>query len=207
MRHGGPAVGHLGPGLPANPGQHVRNGLIHLASPMPPRAADAPARPWRRPHRSPAPPSSHPLPRRGCGQLRSRPPRCSAAPCRGRHPARLPATPTAHGRSPPHHPPRMALSGALSSPACSASTVRSAMRPSASTTTWFGPAKVSSSRPMPCTSQASVVPSACNVSAIGRSHVGSNTPVSWRVTRAGLARGPSRLKMVRVPSSTRGPAA
>ena len=37
--------------------------------------------------------------------------------------------------------------------------------------------------------------------------VGENTPVNCRRTRAGLASGPSRLKIVRVPSSTRGPAA
>ena len=44
-------------------------------------------------------------------------------------------------------------------------------------------------------------------SAIGRSHSGAKAPVICRFTRAGFARGPSRLKMVRVPSSTRGPAA
>ena len=43
--------------------------------------------------------------------------------------------------------------------------------------------------------------------AMGRAQEGSNTPVNCRFTSAGLASGPNRLKIVRVPNSTRGPAA
>ena len=39
--------------------------------------------------------------------------------------------------------------------------------------------------------------------AVGRTHSGANTPTSWRRAAAGLDNGPSRLKIVRVPSSTR----
>ena len=38
---------------------------------------------------------------------------------------------------------------------------------------------------------------------IGSTHSDAKTPISWRLTRAGLESGPSRLKIVRVPSSTR----
>ncbi len=39
--------------------------------------------------------------------------------------------------------------------------------------------------------------------AIGSIHCRENTPIIWRFTLAGLERGPSRLKIVRVASSTR----
>ena len=65
------------------------------------------------------------------------------------------------------------------------------------------PAVVSSSSPEPCTTQARSEPSRPNTSAIGRTHSGANTPTSWRGALAGLDSGPSRLKIVLVPSSTR----
>ena len=39
--------------------------------------------------------------------------------------------------------------------------------------------------------------------ASGSTHCRENTPTIWRLTPAGLDSGPSRLKMVRVASSTR----
>ena len=42
-----------------------------------------------------------------------------------------------------------------------------------------------------------------STSAIGSSQAAEKTPISWRLTPAGLESGPSRLKIVRVPSSTR----
>ena len=65
------------------------------------------------------------------------------------------------------------------------------------------PAVVSSSSPEPCTTQARSEPSRPSTSAIGRTHSGANTPTSWRGALAGLDNGPSRLKIVLVPSSTR----
>ena len=47
------------------------------------------------------------------------------------------------------------------------------------------------------------MPSARSASASGVSHCGAKTPTSSRLTPAGLESGPSRLKIVRVPSSTR----
>ncbi len=47
------------------------------------------------------------------------------------------------------------------------------------------------------------MPSRPSTSAIGRTHSGANTPTSWRGALAGLDNGPSRLKIVLVPSSTR----
>lgn len=55
----------------------------------------------------------------------------------------------------------------------------------------------------PWTSQAEVDPSSRSVSAIGRSQSAEKAPVSCAVTPAGFVIGPSRLKIVRVPSSCR----
>jgi hypothetical protein len=66
---------------------------------------------------------------------------------------------------------------------------------------------VSSSSPsLPWTTQANREPRRPRTSATGSTHSAANTPMSWRLTPAGFASGPKRLKMVRVPSSTRGPA-
>ena len=66
---------------------------------------------------------------------------------------------------------------------------------------------VSSSIPSePCTTHTRCDPKLANTWAMGSIHSRANTPRSWRLVPAGLDRGPSRLKMVRVPSSTRVPA-
>ncbi len=65
------------------------------------------------------------------------------------------------------------------------------------------PAVVISSSPSPWTTQADCEPSSRSTSASGSTHSGAKTPTSWRDTPAGLESGPSRLKIVRVPSSTR----
>src|SRR6516162_9581219 len=100
-------------------------------------------------------------------------------------------------------PPRRSSSRALGNPASSATTSKVSTLPSSSAATVVTPAVVSSSRPEPCTTQARSEPSRPSTSAIGRTHSGANTPTSWRGALAGLDSGPSRLKIVRVPSSTR----
>ena len=66
---------------------------------------------------------------------------------------------------------------------------------------------VSSSSPSePCTTQARSQPRLPSTRAIGSIQWRAKAPVNCRATPAGLERGPSRLKMVRRPSSTRGPA-
>src|SRR2546425_423328 len=69
--------------------------------------------------------------------------------------------------------------------------------------TVVAPVVVNSSRPSPCTTQARSEPRRPSTSAIGRTHSGANTPTSCRGAFAGLDKGPSRLKIVLVPSSTR----
>ena len=79
--------------------------------------------------------------------------------------------------------------------------------PSRNSATREGPVVLSSSRPSaPCTTQARSVPNCARTWAIGSTHSPANTPMSCRLAPAGLASGPSRLKIVRVPSSTRAPA-
>ena len=76
--------------------------------------------------------------------------------------------------------------------------------PSSSAATYDGAAiEISSVPSMPCTSHAFSEPSARSVSAIGRSRCWVKTPVSCRLTPAGLVSGPRMLKIVRTPSSTR----
>ena len=138
---------------------------------------------------------------------RSRRRRRSAPPCRDRHPGCRAAKTSRAAPLAVASPPRMASTGACARPASSGNTLNSRISPCCRATTRFSPATVSSSRPWPCTSHTSVLPRLARVSTIGRAQLGSNTPVSWRRTEAGLASGPRRLNIVRVPSSTLGPAA
>ena len=63
---------------------------------------------------------------------------------------------------------------------------------------------LSSSRPSaPCTTQARSWPRLFRTWARGSTHSLAKTPISCRLTPAGLDSGPSRLKIVRVPNSTR----
>ncbi len=67
-----------------------------------------------------------------------------------------------------------------------------------------GPDVVISSSPSePCAIQTHSEPRFFSTCAIGSIQCFENTPIIWRFTPAGLESGPSRLKMVRVPSSTR----
>ena len=143
------------------------------------------------------------------GPRRSARRRRSAAPCRDMGRWRLAARPAAPRRSARRRRRGSPRSGARGRPASSGATVKLAhLAVLPAPTTWFSPATVSSSRPWPCTTQARSRARAGPASRpSARAHSGANTPVSWRRTRAGLASGPSRLKIVRVPSSTRGPAA
>ena len=56
---------------------------------------------------------------------------------------------------------------------------------------------------LPWTTQTRSEPRLRSTSAMGPVHFGSNTPITWRLAPAGFESGPSRLKTVRVPSSTR----
>ena len=74
--------------------------------------------------------------------------------------------------------------------------------------TWVSPrTAISSMPPAPCTTAARRNPSAPSAAAIGSHHFASYTPTTWCLTFAGFVSGPSRLKIVRVPSSLRGPLA
>ncbi len=65
---------------------------------------------------------------------------------------------------------------------------------------------ISSSPSRPCTTMARSLPSACKrLRHKAPASPREKTPTSWRVTRAGLASGPSRLKMVRRPICLRAP--
>ena len=57
--------------------------------------------------------------------------------------------------------------------------------------------------PSPCTTQARSAPSAPSTWASGSTQRAAKTPTTWRWAPAGLVSGPSRLKMVRKPSSAR----
>ena len=89
-------------------------------------------------------------------------------------------------------------------PTSSGVTVKRRIAPFSSAATWVWPVVVISSRP----SRAVHHPDALgaqllSTSASGSSQLSEKTPRSWRLTPAGLESGPSRLKIVRVPSSTR----
>ena len=79
--------------------------------------------------------------------------------------------------------------------------------PSWSSATVVGPASVSSSSPLPWTTQARRVPSRCRQRATKGASSGRGTPTTCASGRAGLVSGPSRLKAVRTPSSRRGASA
>ena len=67
-----------------------------------------------------------------------------------------------------------------------------------------GPEVVISSSPSePCTTQTHSEPRFFSTCASGSTHCRENTPTICRFDAAGLDSGPSRLKIVRVPSSTR----
>ncbi len=73
-----------------------------------------------------------------------------------------------------------------------------------SSATLVGPEVVISSRPSePCTTQMLSEPRFFSTCAIGSTQCREKVPIIWRLTLAGFDSGPSRLKMVRVPSSTR----
>ena len=76
--------------------------------------------------------------------------------------------------------------------------------PFSSAATLVGPEVVISSSPSePCTTQTASEPRFFSTCAIGSTHWREKAPTIWRLTLAGFDSGPSRLKMVRVPSSTR----
>src|ERR1700720_602978 len=78
------------------------------------------------------------------------------------------------------------------------------MAPFSSAVTLVGPDVVISSSPSePWTTQTRSAPRFFKTCASGSVQCFENTPIIWRRTPAGLDKGPSRLKIVRVPSSTR----
>src|SRR5829696_3517295 len=101
-------------------------------------------------------------------------------------------------------PPLRSSGRAFLSPTSSGAMVNSRTTPFSSATTWVGPVVVISSRPSePCTVHTRREPSSFKPCVNGSSQAFEGTPRSWRSTPAGLDRGPSRLKSVRVPNSTR----
>ena len=78
------------------------------------------------------------------------------------------------------------------------------MLPFSRLATKLGPVRVISSSPSePCTTQTNSEPRFFSTCASGCTHCRENTPTICRLTPAGLESGPSRLKIVRVASSTR----
>ena len=101
-------------------------------------------------------------------------------------------------------PPFSSSETARGKPASSGVTSKRRIVPPSSSTTADGPVVVSSSVPsLPCTTQTRSEPRLRSTSAMGAAHLASNTPITWRLAPAGFESGPSRLKTVRVPSSTR----
>ena len=93
-------------------------------------------------------------------------------------------------------------------PRATGSTVNVRAPPSwSSASTVDGPVVVSSSRPPPWTTHASVDPWARSDASMRSAKRASATPISWRRTRPGLAIGPSRLNTVGIPISRRDGAA
>src|SRR5712672_965698 len=89
-------------------------------------------------------------------------------------------------------------------PASSGVTSKVRILPFSSAATKVGPVRVISSRPSePCTTQTDSAPRFLSTCASGCTHCRENTPAICRLTPAGLDSGPSRLKIVRVASSTR----
>src|SRR6266702_777208 len=89
-------------------------------------------------------------------------------------------------------------------PASSGVTSKVRILPFSSAATKVGPVRVISSRPSePCTTQTDSAPRFLSTCANGCTHCRENTPTICRLTPAGLDSGPSRLKIVRVASSTR----
>src|SRR3984893_11359533 len=89
-------------------------------------------------------------------------------------------------------------------PASSGVTSKVRILPFSSAATKVGPVRVISSRPSePCTTQTDSAPRFFSTCASGCTHCRENTPTICRLTPAGLDSGPSKLKIVRVASSTR----
>ncbi len=153
-------------------------------------AVDAPARPARRRRAD-----------QRRGRRRSARRRRSAARCRDMAPGAPCSNAASAAALSAASPPRIAATGARGSPASLGCHGEGADRAVVQVpTTWFSPATVSSSRPSPCTSQAALGAQA------GRASQPSARPARGRtrrsaagVTPAGLASGPSRLNIVRVP--------
>ena len=101
-------------------------------------------------------------------------------------------------------PPLRSASLAGARPASAGVTSNTLTLPSFSSATVVAPVVVSSSRPSwPCTTHTCSAPRFFNTCAIGSTHSSENTPSTCRVTLAGFEIGPSRLKIVRMPSSAR----
>src|SRR5207244_67648 len=85
---------------------------------------------------------------------------------------------------------------------------RRAARPaSRAAAAWAAPHSRTPSSPRPGATNARRTPSRRRQRAMKPVSSGRGTPTTWAVGRAGLVRGPSRLKAVRTPSSLRGPTA
>ena len=149
-------------------------------------------RPARRP-RAGSRPSRRP------GRRRRR----SAARCRGRRPARPAAGARSASAFSAGVPPVRSASAARCRPTASGVTVNSRTWPSRHSATLVSPVVVISSMPPPWTTQARSEPSAPSTWASGATQRSAKTPTTWRLAPAGLVSGPSRLKMVRKPSSAR----
>ena len=101
-------------------------------------------------------------------------------------------------------PPLRSESLAGARPASAGVTSNTSMRPFFSSATSVAPVVVSSSSPSwPCTTHTCSAPRFFSTRAIGSTQCQENTPTTWRLTPPGLEIGPSRLKMVRMPSSPR----
>src|SRR5262245_17445857 len=101
-------------------------------------------------------------------------------------------------------PPRSASGLTRARPTSSGVISNTRTAPFSSAATWVGPDVVISSSPSePCTTHTLSAPRFLSTCASGSIHCRENTPTIWRLTPAGLDSGPSRLKIVRVPSSTR----
>ena len=104
-------------------------------------------------------------------------------------------------------PPVSSVEIAGARPRATGSTVKVRTCPSRNSRTVDGPVVVSSSRPPPCTTHDDVAPCKRKDANIFSATKGFATPMSWRLTRPGLAIGPNKLKTVGTPISRRAGAA
>ena len=98
-------------------------------------------------------------------------------------------------------PPTSSSGIAGARPSATGSTVNVRTSSSSRASTVEMPVVVSSSRPLPCTTQAACEPWRRSEASIRSATAGLATPISWRRTRPGLAIGPSRLNTVGMPIS------